>query len=230
MMLNLKLFNRNSLRVALFAVILCGCAAPGAQADGQAFFRSAQLDDARTMQAMLAAGLDPNLTEPQRGDTGMILALREGANKVFMLLLEQPKLKLEATSGNGDTALMMASYRHNLPAVIALLKKGAQVNRPGWSALHYAAASGDQAITRLLLEHHADIDAKSPTRVTPLMIAAREGQQGAVQLLLNAGADASLKSADGMSALQFAQKADKPIIADAIAARLKALSSRRTHP
>jgi hypothetical protein len=230
MMLNLKLFNRNSLRVALFAVTLCGCAAPGAQADGQAFFRSAQLDDARTMQAMLAAGLDPNLTEPQRGDTGMILALREGANKVFMLLLEQPKLKLEATSGNGDTALMMASYRHNLPAVIALLKKGAQVNRPGWSALHYAAASGDQAITRLLLEHHADIDAKSPTRVTPLMIAAREGQQGAVQLLLNAGADASLKSADGMSALQFAQKADKPIIADAIAARLKALSSRRTHP
>jgi len=230
MMLNLKLFNRNSLRVALFAVALCGCAAPGAQADGQAFFRSAQLDDARTMQALLAAGLDPNLTEPQRGDTGMILALREGANKVFMLLLEQPKLKLEATSGNGDTALMMASYRHNLPAVIALLKKGAQVNRPGWSALHYAAASGDQAITQLLLEHHADIDAESPTRVTPLMIAAREGQQGAVQLLLNAGANASLKSADGMSALQFAQKADKPIIADAIAAHLKALSSRRTHP
>ena len=228
MMLNLNLkFNLKFFGPLLLAVTLSGCAAPGAQADGHAFFRSAQLDDARTVRALLAAGLDPNLTEPQRGDTGMILALREDANKVFALLLEQPTLKLEATSGNGDTALMMASYKRNLPAVTALLKKGAQVNRPGWSALHYAAASGDQAIMRLLLQQRADIDAASPTRVTPLMIAAREGQEGAVALLLKSGADASLTSSDGMSAQQFAQAADKPAIARTIAAHLKTRQTRQ---
>lgn len=230
MMINSNMLNLKFFGPLLLALTLSGCAAPGAQGDAHAFFRSAQLDDTRTMRALLAGGLDPNLTEPQRGDTGMILALREDANKVFALLLEQPTLKLEATSGNGDTALMMASYQHNLPAVLALLKKGAQVNRPGWSALHYAAASGDEAIARRLLEHHATIDAESPTSVTPLMIAAREGHQGAVRLLLDAGADASLTSSDGMSALQFAQKADKPIIAAAIAAHLKAVSLRRPRP
>lgn len=225
-MFNFNTINFKCLGALLLAATLASCAAPGPQADATAFFRAAQLDNASAMRTLLKNGIDPNLTEHQRGDTGLILALREDANKVFALLLEQPTLKLEATSGNGDTALMMASYKRNLPAVTALLKKGAQVNRPGWSALHYAAASGDEAIVRLLLRHRADIDAASPTRVTPLMIAAREGQEGAAALLLKNGANAGLTSADGMSALQFAQTADKPVIARAIAAHLKAKRTR----
>jgi ankyrin repeat protein len=231
-MVNFNLLNVNPINVKLLgglllAVALVGCAAPGPQGDAVSFFRAAQLDNVSAMRTLLKEGIDPNLTEHQRGDTGLILALREDANKVFVLLLEQPTLKLEATSGNGDTALMMASYKRNLPAVAALLKKGAQVNRPGWSALHYAAASGDQAIVRLLLRHRANIDAGSPTGVTPLMIAAREGQEGAVALLLAGGANASLTSSDGMSAQQFAQAADKPAIARAIAAHLKATRTRQ---
>jgi ankyrin repeat protein len=223
---NFKLNNFKPWATLLLVAALSGCATPGAHADAHAFFLSTQFDDVRTIRTLLAKGLDPNLTEPQRGDTGMILALREDANKVFALLLEQPTLNLEATSGNGDTALMMASYKHNLPAVVALLKKGAQVNRPGWSALHYAAASGDDAIARLLLKQGAAIDARSPTGVTPLMIAAREGHQGAARILMAAGANASLTSSDGISALQFAHNADKPFIADDIAAYLKAKGAR----
>jgi ankyrin repeat protein len=226
-MLNFKPLNVKLVGGLLLAVALAGCAGPGPKGDAISFFRAAQLDNVGAMRTLLKSGIDPNLTEHQRGDTGMILALREDANKVFALLLEQPTLKLEATSGNGDTALMMASYKRNLPAVTALLKKGAQVNRPGWSALHYAAASGDQAIMRLLLQQRANIDAASPTRVTPLMIAAREGQEGAVALLLKSGADASLTSSDGMSAQQFAQAADKPAIARTIAAHLKAMQTRQ---
>jgi ankyrin repeat protein len=89
--------------------------------------------------------------------------------------------------------------------------------RPGWTALHYAAASGDLDIMKLLLERHADIDAASPTGTTPLMLAAREGQEDAVKLLLDEGADARLKDrAWRENAAEFAIRAQKPWIAEQI--------------
>jgi ankyrin repeat protein len=118
---------------------------------------------------------------------------------------------------------MMAAFRQNKPAVLDMLKRGAQVNQKGWAALHYSAAAGSTEITTILLEHHAYIDAESPSGMTPLMIAAREGQEKVVELLLEQGADATLK--DGgfhLTAAEFATKADKPWIAETINAWRKA--------
>lgn len=39
-----------------------------AEAEQVAFFRAVQIDDDRTVKAVLARGLDPNLHDPQRGD------------------------------------------------------------------------------------------------------------------------------------------------------------------
>ncbi len=198
----------------------------GAASDEVAFSRSAQIDDVRTVQQMMEQGVDPNMTERQRGDPMMVLALREDSNKVFQLLLDQPKINLEARSGNGDTALMMASYKHNKPAVLALLAKGAHVNQTGWTALHYAAAAGDDEIVNILLARQADLNARSPDLITPLMFAAREGQDRTVELLLAAGADATLKSVHGWDAAQFARAADKPKIAAVIDAHVKARAGK----
>jgi len=190
---------------------------PGTGEDAVTFFRAVQIDDAGRLKPILARGLDPNMREPERGETGMIVALRHDAMKSFNLLLSQPGIKLETVADNGNTALMMASFKKNKEAVLALLAKGAQVNRPGWTALHYASAAGDLEIMRILLAHHAYIDAESPTGVTPLMVAAREGMEDAVKLLLAEGADASLKDLGFKStAAEFADRADKPWIADAI--------------
>jgi ankyrin repeat protein len=192
-------------------------AAADAEADAVRFFRAIQLDDDSAVKAILARGLDPNLHEPTRGETGLILAMRYDAMKVARLLLEHPKLKIDEQAPNGNTALMMAAFQKNKPAVLAMLEKGAQVNRPGWTALHYAAAAGDIDIMKLLLERHAYIDAESPTGTTPLMLAAREGQEDAVQLLLEEGADASLKDrAWKENAAEFALRAQKPWIAERI--------------
>jgi uncharacterized protein len=208
-------------RLLLSAISLLPLAGPALAADAAgdqvAFFRAAQLDNERGVRDVLARGLDPNVHEPERGETGLILAMRYDANKVLNELLKHPQVNLEEASSNGTTALMMAAFKQNKAAVTALIARGAQVNRKGWTPLHFAAAAGDVDIMSILLEHYAYIDAASPTGFTPLMLAAREGKEEAVQLLLREGADATIKdSAFKIDAAEFARRADKPWIAKAI--------------
>ena len=195
-----------------------GAARAGAFAD---FFRAVRTDDARKVASLLKQGLGPNLVEPERRDSGLILALREGSMKVFQVLVNAPDIDLEAQSANGDTALMIAAYTSNTPAVEALLAKGAHVNRPGWTALHYAAAAGSNDIVSMLLEKSAYIDAESPNKTTPLMMAARGGHILTVRLLHDEGADATLKNELGMTAIDFASKHGHQDIAEGLTYRLK---------
>lgn len=185
------------------------------------FFRAVKIDDAKTVKSLLERGFDPNTIEPVRGDTGMILALRENAMKVFEALLNADGINLEATARNGDNALMIACYQGNLPAVETLLARGAEVNKPGWTPLHYAAAIGNNDIVRMLLDKAAYIDAESPNKTTPLMMAARGGHIMTVKLLHDEGADATLKNELGMTAIDFAEKHNHKDIADGLAYRLK---------
>ncbi|HZW14394.1 MAG TPA: ankyrin repeat domain-containing protein [Noviherbaspirillum sp.] len=97
------------------------------------YFRAVVEDKASTVQSLLDQGFDPNTIEPERGDSGLILALREGSMGVFDILLNAKDIDLELKSRNGDNALMIACYKGNQQAVEALLAKGAQVNRPGWT-------------------------------------------------------------------------------------------------
>lgn len=185
------------------------------------FFRAVKMDDVAEVKSLLARGLDPNLAEPERGDNGLMLALREGATKVFETLLGARDINVNLKSRNGDNALMIAAYKGNKPAVEALLKKGAEVNRPGWTALHYAAAIGNDDIVRILMEKSAFLDAQSPNKTTPIMMAARGGHIMTVKLLLDAGADAMLRNESGLSAIDFANKNNHKDIAEGLTYRLK---------
>lgn len=185
------------------------------------FFRAVKLNDVRTIQSLLARGLDPNLIEPERGETGLMLTLREDSPGVFDTLLNARGIDLEAKARNGDTALMIASFKANLPAVKALIDKGAEVNKTGWTPLHYAASIGNNDIVSLLLEKSAYIDAESPNKTTPIMMAARAGHIMTVKLLLDEGADATLKNDAGMTAIDFAQKHEFRDIAEGLTYRLK---------
>jgi ankyrin repeat protein len=208
-------------------IVLLGCIGLAAAAsadrsdDVTSFFRAVQMDDATTVKRMIAArALGPNAIDPRSGEPALIVALREGSNRVIDALLAEPAIDLEVNAPNTNTALMMAAFKHNKPAVVAMLAKGAVVNRPGWTALHYAAASGDDEIARILLRHGARIDAEAPAKFTPLMIAAREGQESTVRLLLEEGADATRKNSESLTAAQIALRADKPRIAADIEAHL----------
>lgn len=212
----------------LLGFVMAACTAIAAaqggapsSADVARFFKAVQLDDAGTVRKLLATSFNPNEVNPVGGEPGLVLALREGSMRVVDVLLAQPTLNLEAPAINGNTALMMAAYQHNGKAVDTLLARGAAVAQPGWTALHYAAAAGDDGIVRQLLQHGAPIDALSPRAsgaFTPLMMAAREGHDRTVALLLKAGANTSLRNGEGLDAAQIAERADREAIAAAIRA------------
>ena len=77
-------------------------------------------------------------------------------------------------------------------------------------------------MVRLLLEHHAYIDAESPNGSTPLMMAAHYGHPSVVKLLLEEGADPLLKNQQGLSAIDFANRAQRAESAEIIAAFVRA--------
>lgn len=187
----------------------------------QDFALAARMDDVNTVGKLLVGGASPNTIDPVSRESVLLLALREGSQRVIDVLVKAKDLQLEQQAPNGNTALMMAAFKRNQVAVEALLARGAAVNRPGWSPLHYAAAGGDPDITRILIKRGADLNARAVAGFTPLMMAAREGQEEAVDVLLRAGADAKLTNSEGLHAAQMAEKADKPRIAAAIAPYLR---------
>lgn len=209
-------------------VVAIGMAVLGAGLAGQAnggayddFFRAVKMNDEKTVASLLARGLDPNLIEPERGETGLIIALREESMKVFDILLRSKEVDLEIKAFNGDNALMIAAFKGNLRAVEALIERGAEINKTGWTPLHYAAFVGKNDIVKLLLDKSAYIDAESPNKTTPIMMAARAGHILTVKLLLDEGADATLKNDQGMTAIDFANKYEFKDIAEGLTHRLK---------
>lgn len=206
-------------------VVLMGCHAAfaGAYED---FFRAVKRDDAPAVQQLLARGFDANTLDPQ-GQSGLATALREPSAKVAQLLIDWPKTDLNAQSAQGESPLMLASLKGELELARKMISQGADVNKTGWTPLHYAASMGQVDLIRLLLENHAYIDAESPNGTTPLMMAGMYGTAETVKLLLQEGADPLLRNQQGLSALQFAESASRPDAAEMLANAARGTRAQR---
>lgn len=167
------------------------------------FFKAIEFDDPQVVQQLLLRGFDPN-TPSSDLQSPLILAIQKGSFRVSQVLIHSPQLQVNRPNPNDETPLMLAALKQQPGLVQALLDRGADVNRPGWTPLHYAATTGNPAVIRLLLEHHAYIDAESPNGSTPLMMAAYYGTPEATKLLLEEGADPLLRNYKGLTALDFA--------------------------
>jgi ankyrin repeat protein len=184
------------------------------------FFSALKKDDAATVKVLLGRGFDPNTVNPA-GEHGLIVAFREPSLKVISVLLEAPKVNVEARTPQDESPLMLAALKGLTDLCRQLIALGADVNKPGWTPLHYAATNGQLTTMELLLDGHAYIDATSPNGTTPLMMAAHYGTAEAVKLLLAAGADPTLKNEQGLSAIDFAQRASRTEAAELIAAAIR---------
>lgn len=189
------------------------------------FFKAVQFDDVKTVQALLQRGFDPNTVNPA-GIPGLMLAVREPSLKVAQLLVSWPKVKTEVRNDKDESVLMLAALKGYLPLVKQLVDKDADVNKPGWTPLHYAASTGQVAVMEFLLENSAYIDAESPNGTTPLMMAAMYGSPEAVKVLIQAGADLNIKNQLGLTALDFAVRGNRQNAKELIETGLQRLAAR----
>ena len=161
----------------------------------------------------------------EKGQHALHVALRADALEVARYLTQLSGVNVNALTPQGESPLMIAVLRGHIDLATALIARGADVNKPGWAPLHYAAThAGPKAVAQvaLLLEHHAYIDAESPNGTTPLMMAAQYGEPEVLRLLLKEGADARLRNQQQLTALDFARRGSRPTAAEILQGHFQA--------
>ena len=216
----LTAYSRNHFRKLIYLIVFVGYGSCNA-GSYEDFFAAVRMDDSSTVSALLRRGFDGNTRDPN-GLTGLHVASREKSLNVASALLGWGKINVELRTSTDESPLMFAALNGLLDLSKVLIAKGADVNKTGWTPLHYAATRGHLAVMTLLLDNHAYIDASSPNNTTPLMMAAFYGTPSAVKLLLEAGADPLIKNDQGLSAIDFAHKNSRMDSAEIIAAFVRA--------
>ena len=169
------------------------------------------------VETLLRRGFDPNTPGPS-GAPPLMAAIRSKAIKSAIVLASWPSTQVDQRNADDETPLMMAAFNNLMPVTHLLIERQADVNKTGWTPLHYAATNGHLEMILKLLQHHAYIDAPSPNGTTPLMMAAQYGSEDAVNALLKQGANPSLRNDLALGAADFAQRGGR----ESLAARLAA--------
>ena len=208
--------------LVLAAVVI---AQPAFAAPTDSMIKAVKFDDVSGVKKLLAQGIDPNLVD-NTGAPLIVIAAREKSDKVAQILIDNPKTDIEKLDQAGENAMMLAALNDDLVLINALIAKDAEVNKKGWTPLHYAATNGHDDVVKVLLDASAYIDAGSPNGTTPLMMAARGGHLSTVKLLLDEGADLRVKNQLGLTAVDFAKQYHEPDVAQGLAARLASMQNQ----
>lgn len=176
---------------------------------------------------LLKAGANPNLPKPD-GETVLMTVADMGGgtatdNLGFANLLIAAGADVNARETHtGQTALMWAAVRGDLPVATVLVEAGADIHAvttSGSTPLHFAVQQGALPVARLLLEAGANPNATMTTRqmdqeaqayvevlsgVTPLWLATTVRHEALGVLLLEHGADPNAGQYRNIPPLHFA--------------------------
>ena len=147
---------------------------------------------------------------PLHGASGSPVADAAKRNDVDAVrALLQQRADVQASQGDGMTALHWAADRGNPEMASLLLAAGAspaaETRIGAYTPLHVAARGGHAGVVRALLAARADVSALTTTGAAPLHFAAASGSQEAVAALLDAGAGIDVREpAWGQTPLMFA--------------------------
>ena len=204
------MIKRFKILLQLVLAMSVSCAVAGAYDD---LFVAVIRDDASGLSKLLAQGVDPNSRDP-KGLPALSVAIRRESPKAFEILLAHPAIDVDATNGAGETALMLTAIAGDLQASQQLVARGAKVQFPGWSPIHYAASGPNTRLVQWLLDQGANVDAESPNGTTPLMLAAQHAPEGTVDLLLKRGADPRKRNQRGLQALDYAEMGGRDFLVE----------------
>lgn len=166
----------------------------------------------RTARELIKLGAKAAYCRPD-SFTPLLNAVFAGSTELVKLLLESGAeinrghtIPSSRGPSGGQTALMVAAVKQNLPLVKLLVKAGADlhaVSESGYSPLMWGLANApDGQVAKFLLQSGAEPDPDVESRLswapsnTPLNLAATNGLLDVVRALIDAGAD--LDKPDGM--------------------------------
>lgn len=130
-------------------------------------------------------------------------------NTTLLLRLLNAGANINAHDNDGMTALHEAARTHNLLLARLLIKRGADVGKEGKpgtaTPLHLAIRAGvtSSSMVDLLIDNHADVNARDKNGCTPLMAATLCGADAVCKRLLENGADPSVRDNSGRNVLFF---------------------------
>lgn len=204
--------NRLALRSMVATLLLVLSLSFAYAANPDDWWVSITNDRARVVKQMLQQGADPNEISPM-GQPAIMQAIRDDAWDVYDILLNHPNTVFNAINVNRETPLMYLAVIGDTERARELIKRGALINRKGWTALHYAASTGQIETAEMLLELGAEVNAPAPDDTTPLMMAAYAGSEPMVRLLLKAGADVNLRNRQNYDVVDWAGFKSNTILA-----------------
>jgi ankyrin repeat protein len=117
-----------------------------------------------------------------------------GDTAAFRRLLASDQRRIRDRDAGGSTLLMYAAFRSDLPAVRAVLERGADLNATdlgGATALHQASRPGGAPVVEMLLDHGALLEAQDRNGQTALDWAAELDAADVARLLLARHANAN---------------------------------------
>ena len=152
------------------------------------------------VKELLERGANPNIQDTT-GRTPLHLAAHQGNTTLVHLLVNHPRTNVNLRNNEGRTALHLAAQANSLESVSLILSRSprninAQEHAHGWTALHYAASSGNTTITAALLRAGANPNTEDNHGRTPLDLALEFENVTLSNLLELYGATSAADSSD----------------------------------